>query len=66
MIQYFISEKCVGCNACFSDCPAQAIDNSQIPLKIEQKKCIRRGDCYEICPVGAVNTFFVEKNFFSK
>ena len=50
MSEFFITEKCVHCGACQSDCPAQAIKN----FSIDEKKCIECGDCYEICPVGAI------------
>ena len=50
MSKFFITEKCVRCGACQSDCPVQAIEN----FFIDKKKCINCGDCYEICPVGAI------------
>ena len=52
--KFFITEKCVGCSACASDCPMQAIDSSKIPHEINQRLCIGCGDCFEICPVGAI------------
>jgi len=52
--KFFITEKCVGCSACVSDCPQQAIDNKKTPHEINQYLCTGCGDCFEICPVGAI------------
>ena len=51
---YFITDKCVGCETCYNECPHQAIDNSALPLKINQDWCSHCGHCYEICPSGAI------------
>lgn len=58
MKKYFISEKCIHCGACKSDCPQNAIEN----FFINQEKCIHCGDCFSICPVAAVNCIAVESS----
>ena len=51
---YFITDKCVGCETCYNECPHQAIDNSNVPLKINQDWCSHCGHCYEVCPHDAI------------
>lgn len=52
--EYFITDACTGCEECYDVCPHQAIDNSDVPLKINQADCSRCGRCYKICPIGAI------------
>ncbi len=47
-----ISDKCVACNACVMDCPADAITLN--PLFIDQSKCIGCGKCISSCPANAI------------
>ncbi|MBQ9441494.1 MAG: 4Fe-4S binding protein [Selenomonadaceae bacterium] len=62
MREFFITEKCIRCGACKSDCPAQAIEN----FFINQDKCVKCGDCYEICPVGAIEQKKTLQKFFEE
>ena len=48
-----IKDTCVGCGACFSACPAQAIFLEGGRAKIDTAKCIACGACSEFCPVDA-------------
>ncbi|MBR5913005.1 MAG: 4Fe-4S binding protein [Selenomonadaceae bacterium] len=52
--EYFITDDCTGCEQCYDVCPHQAINDEDVPLKIDQDYCSHCGRCYEICPVGAI------------
>jgi len=55
LIQYSITDKCVGCTLCAQHCPGEAIDMRPYEQhEIDQKKCIRCGTCASVCPVDAV------------
>ncbi len=47
--------KCIGCGACISICPNQAIsiDSNDGKAIIDETKCINCGACASICPVAA-------------
>lgn len=51
---YFVTDKCSGCNSCYSICPQKCIDITVTPAVIKQENCLKCGNCYEICPSGAV------------
>lgn len=46
--------KCLGCGACASMCPVNAIEIKGGKAEINKKKCIKCGTCMQICPVGAI------------
>jgi NADH:ubiquinone oxidoreductase subunit F (NADH-binding)/(2Fe-2S) ferredoxin/Pyruvate/2-oxoacid:ferredoxin oxidoreductase delta subunit len=52
LIDYSINEeKCVGCHACFNNCPVNAITGEiRFPHFIDIYKCIKCGMCLEVCP----------------
>jgi NADH-quinone oxidoreductase subunit F len=55
LLNYFITEKCVGCGNCARQCPVHCISGE--PRKrylIEQKKCIKCGTCYNVCAFKAI------------
>ena len=55
LIQYFITEKCIGCARCATECPAKAIEGEFKERHIiDQKKCIKCGNCFDICPVKSI------------
>lgn len=55
--------KCQLCGACVSNCPADAIDNQDSTLKIDDSKCILCYCCRELCPYGAVD---IKKSLLAK
>ena len=45
--------KCVGCGACASGCPAEAITVDGV-AKIDEAKCVDCGACAGTCPAEAI------------
>lgn len=55
MLNYFISNKCIGCTKCVKTCPTNSIYGAIKKIhKINLSTCIDCGICQEICPVDAV------------
>ncbi len=52
---YYITDGCVGCQACRTFCPAQAIRFGDCRNEIDQKKCIHCGTCYRECNISAIS-----------
>lgn len=51
---YKISEDCVSCGTCISECPAEAISEGT-PYVIDADKCMSCGACAGVCPTGAIS-----------
>ncbi len=49
-----ITENCVGCHNCFSECPMQAIDFVGIKYEIDQDKCVKCGLCARVCHTASI------------
>lgn len=47
-------DKCLGCGACASECPVEAISEDEDgKYVIDPEKCIECGSCAGVCPVEA-------------
>lgn len=47
-----ITEECLACGACISECPVDAIEEGDV-YKINEA-CQDCGTCVEACPTGAI------------
>jgi NADH-quinone oxidoreductase subunit F len=55
LIQYLVTEDCIGCTKCAQHCPADAIAMTPFEIHtIDQEKCIRCDTCVQVCPVDAI------------
>lgn len=49
-----ITDQCVNCGACESDCPVGAIAEQGDARAIDADKCISCGSCAASCPAEAI------------
>ncbi len=50
---YKITDECIACGSCVSECPVEAIAEGSI-YTIDADTCIDCGACTGSCPVGAI------------
>lgn len=50
---YVITEDCVACGTCISNCPVEAISEGDIYV-IDADTCISCGSCAGVCPSEAI------------
>ena len=50
-----ISDKCVGCSQCVSECPRDAIILNGEKAAVKSDQCIGCGKCSTLCPVKAIS-----------
>jgi NADH:ubiquinone oxidoreductase subunit F (NADH-binding)/(2Fe-2S) ferredoxin/NAD-dependent dihydropyrimidine dehydrogenase PreA subunit len=55
LLQYYVTDKCIGCTKCARQCPVTCI-SGKVKEKhvIGQDKCIKCGACLTSCPVKAI------------
>ena len=46
-------DECLGCGACASECPVEAISEQDGKYVINADTCIDCGNCSNVCPVDA-------------
>ncbi|NUM33698.1 MAG: 4Fe-4S dicluster domain-containing protein [Candidatus Brocadiae bacterium] len=55
LIQYSVTDRCIGCTKCSQNCPFQAIAFTPYQKAyIENTKCTRCDVCKSICPINAI------------
>lgn len=55
LIEYFITDDCIGCTKCAQDCPTDAIAFKPYELQvIDNEKCVKCDICRQVCTVNAV------------
>ncbi|HLR20517.1 MAG TPA: NADH-ubiquinone oxidoreductase-F iron-sulfur binding region domain-containing protein [Tissierellaceae bacterium] len=51
LLEFFITDVCIGCGRCKRDCPVDCIHGELREIHvIDQDKCIKCGNCEEVCP----------------
>ena len=53
-MSYVITDECIACGACESECPAEAISEGEEKYVIDPKLCTDCGTCADQCPVEAI------------
>lgn len=51
---YVITDACVSCGACASECPVEAISEGDSKYEINADLCIDCGSCADTCPSEAI------------
>ena len=51
---YKITDDCINCGACDSECPTGAISEKDDKRVIDPEKCTNCGACVDACPVEAI------------
>ncbi len=51
---YKITDACVSCGACESECPVSCISEGDTQFEINADVCVDCGACASVCPVEAI------------
>ncbi len=51
---YTITDECISCGACTSECPVNAISEGDSKYEIDADACLDCGACASTCPTGAI------------
>ncbi len=51
-----ISDECINCGACVSECPVEAISAGNDQHVIDADACTDCGACVDVCPVEAISS----------
>ena len=54
IMAYVITDTCVSCGSCASECPVGAISEGDGKYVIDADTCIDCGTCAATCPTGAI------------
>ncbi|AFS79906.1 iron hydrogenase HydB [Gottschalkia acidurici 9a] len=55
LLEFYITDKCIGCTKCARQCPASCIDGKVKERHvINTSACVKCGACADVCPVNAV------------
>ena len=49
-----ITDECISCGACASECPVEAISEGDDKYVIDAGTCTDCGACVEVCPADAI------------
>ncbi|HHU93397.1 MAG TPA: 4Fe-4S binding protein [Halanaerobiaceae bacterium] len=52
---HVISDECIMCGSCESECPVDAISQGDTQYEIDADLCIDCAACAEVCPVDAIS-----------
>ncbi len=50
-----ISDDCISCGACVSECPVDAISEGDDKYIIDAELCTDCGACVDVCPADAIS-----------
>lgn len=51
---YRITDSCISCGTCASECPVDAISEGDGQYVIDEETCAGCGSCASVCPVEAI------------
>ena len=57
---YVISDECVSCGTCESECPAEAISQGDEHFVIDANACLDCATCAEACPPSRIINWYIK------